>query len=53
MTAADALLIVPEGVERLELGTVAETIPLGPPPDTTPDASSKGEERVGGEDLGR
>ncbi len=32
MTAADALLIVPEGVERLELGTVAETIPLGPGP---------------------
>ena len=56
MTAADALLIVPEGVERLELGTVAETIPLGPPPnatlDATPDASSKGEERVGGEHLG-
>ncbi len=56
MTAADALLIVPEGVERLELGTVAETIPLGPPPnatlDATPDAGSKGEERVGRERLG-
>jgi molybdopterin molybdotransferase len=30
MTAADALLIVPEGVERLETGDVAETIPLRP-----------------------
>ena len=30
MTAADALLIVPEGVERLDPGDVAETIPLRP-----------------------
>jgi molybdopterin biosynthesis enzyme len=52
MTAADALLIVPEGVERLELGTIAETIPLGPPPNATLDASSRGGERVGGERLG-
>jgi molybdopterin molybdotransferase len=52
MTAADALLIVPEGVERLELGTIAETIPLGPPPNATLDASSRGGERVGGEHLG-
>ena len=52
MTAADALLIVPEGVERLELGKVAETIPLGPPPDATLDASSNGEARVGEERPG-
>jgi molybdopterin molybdotransferase len=52
MTAADALLIVPEGVERLELGTVAETIPLGPPPNATLDASSDGEARVGEERPG-
>jgi molybdopterin molybdotransferase len=52
MTAADALLIVPEGVERLELGTIAETIPLGPPPNATLDASSRGGERVGRERLG-
>lgn len=30
MSAADALLIVPEGVERLEPGAVAETIAIGP-----------------------
>lgn len=52
MTAADALLIVPEGVERLELGTVAETIPLGPPPNATLDASSTGEEQAGGKRPG-
>ena len=52
MTAADALLIVPEGVERLELGTVAETIPLGPPPNATLDASSNREEQAGGKRPG-
>ncbi len=52
MTAADALLIVPEGVERLELGTVAETIPLGPPPNTALEAGSSGKTRVGRERPG-
>jgi molybdopterin molybdotransferase len=47
MTAADALLVVPEGVDRLEAGTIAETMPLGPPPDATSDAGSDEEARVG------
>ena len=52
MTAADALLIVPEGVEKLELGTVAETIPLGPPPNTALEAGSSGKTQVGRERPG-
>ncbi|MEJ2370861.1 MAG: molybdopterin molybdotransferase MoeA [Gemmatimonadales bacterium] len=52
MTAADARLIVPEGVESLEPGTVAETSPLGPPPNPTPDVSSHGEAGVGRERRG-
>lgn len=49
MTAADALLVVPEGVERLEPGAVAETIPLGPPPNATLHGFSDAEEPDGGE----
>lgn len=38
MATADALLIVPEGVERLDPGAVAETIELGPAASVVPAA---------------